>query len=118
MDEVSRPLASDERALFEWFFDQWPELNRLSSTLPLDMPAEVFALADDGYCTLSVTCAGDARLESVPSPYEGRGEIDGHPFEVLFFVGEDGAMVEVIWSAGTWPGRLPRPAEVQAYKRS
>jgi hypothetical protein len=116
--ELTRPLASDERALFNWFFDQWTELDALRSALALDAPAEVFALAEDGYRTLSVDYAGDARLNPVPSPYAGRGEIDGHPFEVLFFVGDDGAMVEVIWSAGTWPGRLPCPHEVQAHERN
>jgi hypothetical protein len=118
--ENTRPLASDERALFDWFFEQWPELAEMRSALDLDASAEVFTLAEDGYTTLSVPYVSGAAGPTIPSPYrgEGRGAIDGHPFEVLFFADDDGAMVEVIWSAGNWPGRLPRPEEVQASERT
>jgi hypothetical protein len=115
-DEI-RPLTTEERALFDWFFDQWPELGALQPALNFDVPAEVFALAEDGYRTLSVPYVRSAEGVSVPSPYPGEAhaEIDGHPFNALFFAGEGGVMLEPIWSAGTWPGRLPRPDELRSY---
>lgn len=117
MADETRPLTDDERALFDWFFDQCPELGALRPALDFDARVHVFAVAEDGYRTLSVPYAWDAERISVPSPYpgEGRAEIDGHPFNVLFFVGDDGAMLELIWSAGTWPGRLPPPDELSSY---
>jgi hypothetical protein len=115
--DETRTLTTEERALFDWFFDQWPELGALQPALDFDVPAEVFVLAEDGYTTLSVPYLANAERVSVPSPYPGeaRADIDGHPFEALFFAGDDMAMLELIWSAGTWPGRLPRPDELRSY---
>jgi len=117
-DEV-RLLGDDERALFAWFFAQWPELAALEADLAFDLPADVFALAEDGYRTLAVKYRAGVQRPPLPSPYLGEAEavIEGNPFDALFFIGDDTVMLELIWSAGTWPGRLPRPDELQPAER-
>jgi hypothetical protein len=112
VSDERRRLASDERALFDWFFARWPELVRLGPNVALDAPVVVYESAEDGYRTLSVPYIGDLEVAEFSSPYSVQAKIEGHPFEALFFVGDAGVMLELIWSAGSWPERLPHPAEL------
>lgn len=118
MDET-RVLHADERDLLEWFLDEWPDLAPMREGLPSDAVAEVFSVEDDGYRTITLKFAHGFDAPKVSSPYDGEAlaEVEGHPFEALFFSDREGVMVELIFSAGTWPKRLPRRDELHPLRR-
>ncbi|MFL5913305.1 MAG: hypothetical protein ACJ768_22395 [Gaiellaceae bacterium] len=112
MDE-KRPLAADERAILDWFFDEWAELALLQEAVSPEAVADVFT-ADDGYRTISLAWATVPSALPAESPFPGEAEatIEGKHFNAMLFTNTEGLMLEMIWNP-EWPGRLPTRAELR-----
>src|SRR5579872_6061014 len=112
MNEM-RPLTADERAILDWFLDEWAELAQLRSAVSAETVAHVFT-ADDGYRTISLpwATAPTALPAESPFPEEAEATINGKHFDAILFTTSEGLMLEMTWNP-EWPGRLPSRAELR-----